>query len=285
MKHDLSITILLIVLFLASHIIGFYIIKHYLPSDQSLPLGIEKLQLNEKTSYIPIFITLLIATGLALVLVKFSAMRLWKFWYFLSILMTLIIAFSAFTKEIIALVLAIILALLKIFKPNILTHNLTEIFMYGGLAAIFVPVLNIFSITILLLLISVYDMIAVWKTKHMISMAKFQTKSKLFAGLLVNYNTKRSNEKINKINSKSKTVKQESNRQAILGGGDIAFPLMFSGVILKTFGFIPALITSLTAAIALLFLFFIAEKKKFYPAMPFITAGSLLGYLIILLAF
>ena len=280
MKHNLFITLLLIILFLLAHIIGFYIIKHYLPQSQSLPLGIEKLQLDEQTSYIPIFITLLIATILALVLVKFKALRLWKLWYFLSVFMTLLIGFGAFTKEIIALVLAIALALLKIFKPNVVIHNLTEVFMYGGLAAIFVPVLNIFSITILLILISIYDMVAVWKTKHMVSMAKFQTESKLFAGLMIGYNENKSSKKV--VN-KSKNIKLESGRQAILGGGDIAFSLMFSGVVLKTFGFIPALITSLAAALALLFLFFIAEKKKFYPAMPFITVGVLIGYAIVIL--
>ena len=32
-------------------------------------------------------------------------------------------------------------------------HNVTELFIYGGLAAIFVPLFNLFSVIILLLLI------------------------------------------------------------------------------------------------------------------------------------
>ena len=77
----------------------------------------------------------------------------------------------------------------------------------------------------------------------------------------------------------------KTHREAILGGGDIAFPLLFSGVILKTMGFLPAIITSLTAAIALLILFVAAEKKKFYPAMPFITLGCFIGYAAVKLFF
>jgi presenilin-like A22 family membrane protease len=107
----------------------------------------------------------------------------------------------------------------------------------------------------------------------------------MFVGLLIPYKIKNIQE--NKIPKNSNNIKKENHivNEAILGGGDIAFSLMFSGVILKLFGFIPAFITSITAAAALLFLFIIAEKKRFYPAMPFITAGCLIGYLIIFLAF
>ena len=41
--------------------------------------------------------------------------------------------------------------------------------------------------SILLVLISIYDMIAVWKSKHMITLAKFQLDTKSFAGLAMNY--------------------------------------------------------------------------------------------------
>jgi|SRR3989344_5003899 len=272
MKHNLRITFLLILLFLSSHFIGLFIIKHYLPKDQELPLNIEKPEFEEKTSYIPLIITILLATGLALILIRFKAFKIWKFWFLISVFVTLSIAFSAFIFEKLAIFIALTLAIWKTFKPNLYIHNLTEIFIYGGLAAIFVPVLNVFSIIILLILISIYDAIAVWKTKHMISMAKFQSESNIFAGLLIPYKSEK------KIKVKEKI---SSGSQAILGGGDIGFPLLFSGVMLKLFGYIPAIITSLTAALALFTLFLLAEKKKFYPAMPFITVGCLIGYLIV----
>ena len=284
MKHDLAVTLLLIFLFLASHLVGLFIINHYLPKEQNLPLGIEKPQLKEETSYLPIFITIIIATIIALILMRLKALRIWKTWYFLSIFITLLIAFGAFAPELIALIMALIFAIIKLFKNNTIIHNFTEVFIYGGLAAIFVPVLSVLSIIILLILISIYDIIAVWKTKHMISMAKFQAKSKIFAGLFVPYGEKPP-VKSTQLVSKNVKLKKHTFREAILGGGDIAFPLMFSGVMLKTFGFGAAAITSITAALALFFLFAIAEKKKFYPAMPFITAGSLIGYFLILLAF
>lgn len=54
---------------------------------------------------------------------------------------------------------------------------------------------------------------------------------------------------------------------------------MFAGVAMKTLG-ARALIIPLFAAAALTFLFIKAEKKKFYPAMPVLTLGCFIGYLI-----
>ena len=283
MKHDLFVTLVLIFLFLGAHIIGLFVVKNYIPSEQQLPLGIEKPQFNERTSYIPITIALIVTTIIALILIKFAAFRLWKLWFFLSIFFTLTVAFAAFIPEPIAIPLSLLLAVWKTFKPNVLIHNFTELFVYGGLAAVFVPVLNLWSVVILLLIISVYDMVAVWKTKHMISMAKFQAKSRLFAGLFVPYKAKAiAAQPIPATKTKSQ---KKVYKEAILGGGDIAFSLLFSGVILKTFGFPQALLVSFVTAISLFLLFLFADKKKFYPAMPFVTVGCLLGYLLVRLIF
>ena len=45
----------------------------------------------------------------------------------------------------------------------------------------------------------------------------------------------------------------------------------------ENIAFYTAVIISLFATIALLFLFILAKKKKFYPAMPFLTIGLYLG--------
>lgn len=282
MKHDIIPTLFLIILFLGAHIIGLLIVENYLPVEGELPLGIQRPEVEEETSYLPLITALLMATALALVLIKFRAVKIWKTWFFLSVAIALLIAFAAFLPQLVALILALIFSALKTFRPAVITHNFTELFIYGGLAGLFVPILGVSSIIILLILVSVYDMIAVWKTKHMISMAKFQAKSKMFAGLMIPYKSSH----LEKYQAAAVSSEGKSGyREAVLGGGDIAFPLLFSGVMLKNFGFLPALITSFTAAIALFLLLFFADKKKFYPAMPFITAGSLIGYFIVWLSF
>ena len=72
---------------------------------------------------------------------------------------------------------------------------------------------------------------------------------------------------------------------AILGGGDIVFPIITAGVFYKVFGILSALIIVIFANIALLLLFVMARKGKFYPAMPFITSGLYLGMLVSWLMF
>jgi len=172
-------------------------------------------------------------------------------------------------------------------KSNMIVHNLSEVFIYGGLAAIFVPIMNVFAAILLLLLIAVYDFIAVFKIKHMVTMAKFQTEEKLFAGLAIPYKRQKKDKKI-----KKKTVtkiKKEAIRTAILGGGDIGFPLLFAGVALKDLiisnnimiAFLKTLIIPIATSLALLFLLVKSEKNKFYPAMPILSAGCFIGYGII----
>ena len=127
-------------------------------------------------------------------------------------------------------------------------------------------------------------MYAVWTSKHMVAMAKFQTDSNVFAGLHIPYKLG----SLKKPKGPTKTIKVKS---AVLGGGDIGFPLIFAGVVMKELmitntlvtGFLITLIIPLFATIALTFLLIKAQKDKFYPAMPFITAGCLLGYAIVLL--
>ena len=223
-------------------------------------------------------------------LIKFSMLKLWKFWFLLSVWLCLTISFNAFIPEKIAIGIAAILALLKVFKPSVIIHNFTEIFIYGALAAIFVPILNVTAVIILLALISIYDYIAVRKTKHMVKLAEFQGKSKMFAGLLLPYNIKKNNAGLKenipvgkKVNlSDAGQLPKEKSGVAILGGGDIGFPLLFAGAVMKQFGMgfldYRIFIVPLFAAISLFLLFLFANNKKYYPAMPYISAGCLAGY-------
>ena len=62
--------------------------------------------------------------------------------------------------------------------------------------------------------------------------------------------------------------------------------LIFAGVVMKglmltnpeLIGFLKVLVIPLFTSIALLLLLIKSQKDKFYPAMPFLTAGCLVGY-------
>lgn len=306
MKHNIKINLLLIGIFLLAQLIGLFIVNHYIDHKkttetgtvqwQELPYNIERPQVeNQSTSFIYMMVAILVGTLIFFVLIKFRKAVLLKLWFFLTIWVTLTIAFGAFASQFVAVILALIIAVVRVFKPNVVLHNLSEIFIYGGLAAIFVPILNIFAAFMLLIAISVYDAIAVWKTKHMVKLAEFQVQSKVFAGLFIQYG--RQNEKYSlKPNISIKTTPGKNmakSSTAILGGGDIGFPLIFAGAVMKSLmlnesiliGFLKTLIIPLFAATALFILLLKGDKNKYYPAMPFISAGCFAGYFITLLIY
>ena len=260
MKHNVQVTLVLLGLFILAQLVGLVIIDHY--NEKDLPYGIEKPDYKPETSFIPLSVFIIIATVLALILARFKAVFLWKLWFLFAVIFGLSISFSVFFNPSLALFLAVTLALLKVYFRTAVVHNFTEIFIYGGIMSLFVPIFSVFSAVILLILISIYDMYAVWKSKHMIKLAKFQSKLKTFAGLFIPY---------------------EKNKAAILGGGDIAFPLLFAGVVLLEKGLYPSILIIVYSALALFLLFLFGKKKKFYPAMPFISLGCFLGYLVSLI--
>ncbi len=288
MKHTFKITIVLLTIFLLAQFVGIAALYKYIDplktsetgetTFKELPIG-ERPPINEEISYLPIILAILIGTGFMLLLIKFKLIWLWKVWFLFAVFIALLVSFSAFIKTEIALLLALIFALWKIFRPNVIVQNLTEIFVYGGLAVIFVPMLNLLSVIVLLIIISIYDYYAVNKSKHMITLAKSQAKAKIFAGLLIPYKLGKIKlkERKTKTTTTKKAVTKKSISTAILGGGDIAFPLIFAGVILKEMGLWQALIIPFFALAGLAVLFWKAEKKKYYPAMPFITVGCFIG--------
>ncbi len=335
MKHDLTITLFLVAVFVLSQLAGLFLINYDAePSQQIIVENGQNVSVtvvqHEDTALGPrpqttgigavlfILLGVVVGTLLVLIIIKFGKVSIWKSWFFLAVTISITIALGVFLNSWLALLIAVVLAVWKIFRPNVFVHNISEILIYSGIALLIVPMFGafhsqsffshpVFLATILLLIISVYDIIAVWQSRHMVKMAEFQTKSNVFAGLFIPYSSKIKN--ANKPENKSKLdgeiqlkkadskipqlSKQETeSKNAILGGGDIAFPLIFSGVVMErliadglqkisALGF--SLIITLTTTVALFLLLYFSKKDRFYPAMPFISLGCLVGYGIITL--
>jgi len=175
MKHDIKTTSILLIMFISAQIIGLFITLQYInitPQGNvefsNLPLGIERPDMSPQDSLIYILIGVLLGTAFLFLLIKFRAFFVWKFWYSMALILTLTISFKAFVSEYVAFSISLILTLWRIFKPNLYINNTIELFLYGGIAAIFVDLFDVWTAFALLVLISIYDMIAVWKSKHMI---------------------------------------------------------------------------------------------------------------------
>ena len=109
---------------------------------------------------------------------------------------------------------------------------------------------------VILGLAAIYDAWAVWKSKTMIHMAKFFIKRRILPGIAIPYKNK--------------------EEFALLGGGDVFFVVLVSISFYQTSVIYTLTIASgMILAIAGLFLF--SKKDTFYPALPFIFTGAILG--------
>ena len=132
MKHTIRITVILIILFFLSQIIGLATVSNYIKVAKT-PEGKQAIQHGDtilgkqpelkdsekKFSAIPLTIAILIGTAVVLLLIRFRLRKFWRIWYLISVWITLAIFFDVYLTSIVAVIVALILALLKTFKPNI----------------------------------------------------------------------------------------------------------------------------------------------------------------------
>lgn len=256
MKYEPVTALILLSLFTASQFIGLLINQQYYVEE--LPYSLEPPPVSGGWSISYLIGGIIVVSIIFYLFTKLKFEKFLKIWFSLAILMSLSVAFSTFLGEIMGFVTALVLTILRLFSEDQYVHNLTELFIYGGIVAIFAPLFNPFSVIILLIIISVYDFISVFVTKHMVAMAKTQSAVNLFSGLMVSY----------------------KGDTAILGGGDLAFALLFASIIGRAYGVVYSYLSVYLVITALIILTLIGRKGKFYPAMPFITGGCLISYLI-----
>ncbi|MEK6895585.1 MAG: presenilin family intramembrane aspartyl protease [Nanoarchaeota archaeon] len=293
MKHNYKITAIILGMFFIAQFIGLFVINHY--STSELPYGMQNPDIQDNSQYVSsILPSIVFAFALAIVLVflltRYNIAFVMKLWFFIVVTLAIGIFINIFipnfnlgfiSSSTLALVFALPFALEKVVKRNLIVHNLTELVIYPSIASVFVPLLNLWSMIILLIIISIYDMWAVWHSGIMQKMAKYQVNTiGIMAGFFIPYVSAKVHAQIKKLSPEQLKKKKIKAQVAILGGGDVVFPIITAGVLLRAFGILPALFVIVGAAIGLSYLLFFAEKKKFYPAMPFITAGMFAGMLI-----
>lgn len=255
MKHTKKITALLVLVFLLHQLFGIFIISNI--SSEELVTEYSQNEISPEVIFLPFFI--IIASVIFIILSKFKILI--KYWHTLALVLCGFITLSVIIEPLQALILSILIIILKKSTDDEYYNNVSELIIYPSIAIILMPVLNLLSAIILLLIISVYDFLAVYLSKHMIVLAKTQMKENIFSGIKINY----------------------GKESAIIGGGDIAFVMILVTVILRDYSLINSVITAVFSSIGLLALLLLAEKKKFYPAMPFLAISSIIGFFVSIL--
>ncbi len=193
-----------------------------------------------------------------------------------------LISLSLWLPDFFALILILILTLGWLKKPLIFLHNLAMILGIVGIGSILGLGFTPSAMIIILMVFSVYDYIAVYKTKHMVKMAKEMIEVKVILGFVL---PQKMSDFLANLKEVRVPAERVGGRFLILGGGDVAFPLLFSVSLIPS-GILNSIIVAFFALLGLCvsFLLFICQKtREPIPALPPIALFSIIGYLITLI--
>lgn len=254
----------LLALFAITQILGFYT-GTFISEDAKHNAVIQNLQVVEEpgapASVLYIFLYVLVGALLMYLLVKFyKGDLLFILIEFAVVSFASSIVFYSFIKPllmqteisiILAIVMGLALGLLKAVLPGL--RNLAAVIATAGAGAVFGFSLTFYAGLLFLVLLSVYDYIAVFKTRHMVEMA--ETLSRRKTSFLVS--------------STQQTSKGEIRFE--LGTGDMLLP-----IILEVSGYqISPAYAGIVFAASLFSLFvlfvLLTRRKAVLPALPIIA--------------
>jgi len=167
-----------------------------------------------------------------------------------------------------AIVMGLAFSLLKVIKPSF--KNAAAIFATAGVGVIFGISLGLVPLIIFLVFLSIYDFLAVFKTKHMVEMANFVVKKNLAFT----------------VTATVPTAKPGEKKRIDLGTGDMIAPIMLE-VSAMTFNPVATVFVFVGAVVSFsIFLALVWQKKMVLPALPpivigmlvFLLAGFVLGF-------
>lgn len=189
------------------------------------------------------------------------------------------ILFDAFLPKDISILLAILLVFLYAKAATVELHNFTLVLAISGIGALLGSQIQPISAVFILLFLSVYDVIAVYKTGHMVEMAKRFIKSGVIPGIVVFIGQRKPEALwVNNIAPGEEAV--------ILGTGDLVLPAVLAASAWTFTSPVSGIIVAFGALAGLFLmhlLFFSQKERRAMPALPPIAAGAVAGFLVSML--
>jgi len=221
--------------------------------------------------------------GLTLFLVFFSSVSkfqegksiLFKLFFLFAVSLGALSLLGVWLPSELVLPLLIILIIAWMWKPLIIVHDLLVIMGIAGAGSLlglsFIPELVI----LLLIIFSIYDFVAVYKTRHMVKMAKEMLRSGAIVGIVIPESLRGFKEDVNEVTPGEEFM--------ILGGGDIIFPLVLCASLIpeSLVGALIVAVFSLLGVLSSYWIFTSQRIRKPIPALPPIALLSFIGFLVV----
>ena len=198
-------------------------------------------------------------------------MRLFKLMEFMLISVSSSIVFYSFFRFVfgydasmmLGIALGLIFAATKLLLPML--KNAAAVFATAGVGVVFGVSLGLYPTVLFLILLSIYDYLSVFMTKHMVELANFVVQKDLAFT----------------VTAKGPPVRLgEPEKRIDLGTGDMIAPIMLEVSAMAynpaavPFVFVGAIISMST------FLLLVSKRKVVLPALPPVVAGMLVALLI-----
>ncbi|MFH1751579.1 MAG: presenilin family intramembrane aspartyl protease [archaeon] len=254
----------LVAVFIVIQFIGLGVAFNLILSDTQVQLLTENP--NDLINVVYLIAVILFFTGVLLVSARyFKGHHFYKLLEALIIFSTSVIVFEIFFNSLSAIVLALVLIALKNMYPKrLLVRNSIAVIASAAAGAIIGLALGLIPIILFIIFLACYDLIAVFKTKHMVTLAKSLTKRNLVFTIAL----------------------PTKKHQFELGTGDLVIPLAVGTALLKEnfylfafpINFVPTLLVLLASLMGLIFTVNYAGKKvgRALPALPPQVLGMIL---------
>ena len=274
---------------------GLFVIIHLLSMLITKPFEEADLDVfdnpNDPTNLLVFFVIMIAVTVTILLIAKF-----WKK-QFIQVIILGSIAYTSFfvfypllsfvvpyaLSSFLSIVAAAILVVVLIKHPEWYIINLCGIIVGVGAIGIFGISLSIFLVIVLLIGLSIYDAISVYKTKHMIDLADAVMDLKLPVMLVVPKTRKYSLLKETK-GLKEKLEEKEEREAFFMGLGDIVMPgILVTASFYQNIannGFLVALSVMIGTLIGFAVLMSVVIKGKPQAGLPYLCSGAILGYFV-----
>jgi len=168
--------------------------------------------------------------------------------------------------------------------PLVWLQNILLLLTLTSVGAIFGVLVSPWTVTWILVAISVYDVAAV-RFGYMMWMARKLSESDTLPAFIIPRRMRLWNLNL-RGSSVQKIFDSESSERdfSLLGGGDLGFPLIFTASVFAIFGFKGGLIVAIASLVGLAFAFVLqirVLKGKPLPALPPVSFIAIIGFLIV----
>jgi len=245
---------------------------------------------NDLSNLLIFFVIMLVVTATILLIAKFwkkqfiqviilGSISYTSFFVFYPLLSFVV---SANLALLISVTAAAILVVALVKYPEWYVIDLTGIVVGVGAIGMFGISLGIFLVIVLLIGLSIYDAISVYKTKHMIDLADAVMELKLPVMLVVPKIRKYSMLKKTK-GLKEKLEDNEEREAFFLGLGDIVMPGILVVAAFQNIadnGLLVALSVMVGTLIGFAVLMSVVVKGKPQAGLPYLCSGAILGYVV-----